>query len=407
MNTRTRIVGALLLIIAVAAGAWWLSRRTGGPLPASAVTASGDVLYWYDPMRPEVHFDKPGRSPFMDMELVPRRRETAGGGVVAIDPRVVQNLGVRTAATVQADLVPEITVTGTVAVDERRIAVVTARASGWMERLDVRATGDPVRRSQRLGGLYSPDLLAAQEEYLLAVRTDDAALIPAARHRLELLGVTSAQLDRIARSDSAERQIDIVAPANGVVTELAVREGAAVRSGMLIATLADLSEVWVFAEVPEAQGAWLRTGQTATVVVPSTSAETLRGRVDYLYPEVAAATRTLRVRIVVPNHGFALRPGTSARVTLQGERRTALLVPTEALIRSGERTAVILAEEEGRFRPAAVVAGLEQGETTEIRKGLQAGNRVVVSGQFLIDSEANIRGALDRLLPAEPPGDPP
>jgi Cu(I)/Ag(I) efflux system membrane fusion protein len=404
MSAPARLAIAIVVIAVLATGAWWLgprqNRQSGvGPVPA----ADDDVLYWYDPMRPEVHFDKPGRSPFMDMELVAKPRGSAGGGSVAIDPRTLQNLGVRTAAAVQADMAPAVTATGTVAVNERRIAIITTRAGGWLERLDVRAVGDKVRRGQRIGGLYSPDLLAAQEEYLLAIRSDDQLLIPAARRRLELLGIGRSQLDRLVRSGSVERQADILAPANGVVTDLLVREGGAVASGMPIMNLADLSEVWVIAEVPESQGSWLASGQDVQMTVANADAQPIQGRLDYVYPEVAAATRTIRVRIVVPNESGTLRPGMSARVTLQGPSRSVVLVPTAALVRSGERTAVILAEGGGQFRPAAVVAGAEQGDQTEIRSGLQAGDRVVVSGQFLIDSEANLRGVLDRLQPGDAP----
>lgn len=400
MSRRTKIALTTLVLTATGILIWWFARKPAlPPAPAQSSAPVTGVLYWYDPMRPEVHFDKPGRSPFMDMDLLPKRGDSAGGGSVSIDPRVVQNLGVRTAPATQADVAAEITVTGTIAVDERRRTTVSARASGWLERLDVRAPGDTVEMGQRLGGLYSPDLLAAQEEYLLAIRTSDDALIPAARRRLELLGVTTGQLDRITRRGSPDRQIDIVAPTGGIVTELLVREGAAVTSGMPLVELADLSRVWVLAEAPESQGAWLKAGQTVRVELARTGAEPITGRLDYVYPEVSPATRTVRVRIVVPNDGLALRPGQSARVTLHGEPHSALLVPSEALIRSGERTAVILAEGQGRFRPVAVVAGPERGDRTEIRSGLKAGDPVVVSGQFLIDSEANLRGALDRMLP--------
>ena len=189
----------------------------------------------------------------------------------------------------------------------------------------------------------------------------------------------------------------------GVVTELLVREGASVAAGMPLVNLADLTRVWVIAAVPEAQGAWLQAGQSAEVTLASAGSAPIKGRVDYVYPALAAETRTTRVRILVQNDRLALRPGMSARVTIQGESRTSLVIPTEALIRSGERTAVILADDEGRFQPVAVTAGLEQGEQTEIRSGLKAGDRVVVSGQFLLDSEANLRGALDRLMPGDKP----
>ncbi len=404
MSTRVNVLsGVLLLGVGVTIG-WWLNRTpVQDNAAASAKGAVGDVLYWYDPMRPEVKFDQPGPSPFMDMALVPKYRASAADGGIAINPRVSQNLGVRTMLVTEAAVAPQVTVTGLVAVDERRLAVVTSRAAGWIEKLDVRAAGDPVQRGQRLAALYSPDLLAAQEELLLAFGTGDQDLIPAARRRLELLGVTSAQLDRIVRRGVPDRQIDIVAPIAGVVTELLVREGASVAAGMPIANLADLSRVWVIAAVPEAQGAWLQAGQSAEITLASPGSVPIRGRVDYLYPELSVETRTTRVRILVQNNELALRPGMSARVTIQGGPRTALVIPSEALIRSGERTAIILAVGEGQFRPVAVTAGLEQGERTEIRSGLKAGDRVVVSGQFLIDSEASLRGALDRLLPDEKP----
>jgi len=404
MSTRVNLLAGVLLLGAGLSLGWWLNRSPVQDKAADATAkAPGDVLYWYDPMRPEVKFDKPGQSPFMDMTLLPKYRASTEEGGIVINPRVTQNLGVRTTPVMAAPVTPRITVTGTVAVDERRLAVVTTRAGGWIERLDVRAAGDPVQRGQRLGALYSPDLLAAQEEFLLGIRSGDQLLIPAARRRLELLGVTSGQLDRIARRGVPDRQIEIVAPMAGVVTELLVREGASVAAGMPIMTLADLSRVWVIAAVPEAQGAWLQAGQSAEVTLASPGSAPIKGRVDYLYPELSAETRTTRARILVQNDRLALRPGMSARVTIQGESRTALVISSEALIRSGERTAVILAEGEGRFRPVAVLTGLEQGEQTEIRTGLRLGDRVVVSGQFLIDSEANLRGALERLLPGEHP----
>ncbi|MCK6369957.1 MAG: efflux RND transporter periplasmic adaptor subunit [Gammaproteobacteria bacterium] len=404
MNTRMKILTSFTLVAALAASLeWWLSGNEQKERKADGVPPDGDVLYWYDPMRPEAHFDQPGRSPFMDMDLVPMRRDRGAGGAVTISPQVVQNLGVRTAATVQDEIAPEVTVTGTVVINERRLVTVTARAGGWVERLDARATGEPVQRGQPLAGLYSPDLLAAQEEYLLAITSDDAALVPAARRRLELLGMTAAQLDRIARHRAAERLVDLIAPANGVVTDLGVREGSFVTSDMAVLSIADLSDVWVIAAVPETQGDWLEPGQPATVTLAGMDGSSLAARVDYLYPDVTEETRTMRVRIVVRNDAGRLRPGMTARVMLRGESREALLVPSAALIRSGSSTTVVLAQGQGRFRPVTVVAGLEYGERTEIREGLQAGDQVVVSGQFLIDSEANLRGALDRLQPGEEP----
>jgi Cu(I)/Ag(I) efflux system membrane fusion protein len=398
MNRITMTAAGVMLAAAGFTTGWLLERRPGAPA-AAAKPPAGDVLYWYDPMRPEVHFDKPGRSPFMEMELVPKYRDASESGGISISPQVTQNLGVRTAPAMVASLAPRVTVTGTVAIDDRRTTVIATRAAGWIEQLEVRAVGDPVVAGQRLAALYSPELLAAQEEYLLALRSDDTALIPAARRRLELLGVTAAQVARVAARGSAERLIDITAPSGGVVTDLAVRPGSALSAGAPIASIADLSRVWVLAEVPESQGAWLQAGQLAAVELAGAGRQEIEGRIDYLYPQLSAATRTVRLRITLSNEALTLRPGMTTRVTVQGPSRDALLVPTEALIRSGERTALIVAEGDGNFRPVAVVAGVEQGERTEIVSGIQAGERVVVSGQFLIDSEANLRTALDRLLP--------
>jgi Cu(I)/Ag(I) efflux system membrane fusion protein len=393
MKTQSRFIAVVAVLVTVG-GAWWLGR-TSAPTSAKPPASTDDVMYWYDPMRPEVHFDKPGRSPFMDMELVPKKRDAGASETVAISARTAQNLGIRIAAVSETEIAPEVTVTGVVTADERRLAVITTRADGWIERLDVRTTGEAVRRGQRIAGFYSPDLLAAQEEFLLAVRSGDAVLVPAARRRLELLGVTESQRERITRSGKAERLVDLVSPANGVVTELAVREGASVTSGAALMTLADLADLWVIAEVPESQGAWLDRNSRAELHLAT--GDTIEGRVDYLYPEVSTATRTIRVRIVVPGAQSALRPGMSVRAVIRGEPRLALAAPTESIIRSGTRAAVIVADGTGGFRPVAVETGVELGDLTEIRSGLRAGDRVVVSGQFLIDSEANLRGALEKL----------
>jgi membrane fusion protein, copper/silver efflux system len=402
MTAATRIAVATLLAVALAGGAWWALRGADGVAAANADAGDDDVLYWYDPMRPDVHFDQPGRSPFMDMDLVPKRRPNADSGDgVTISPRTIQNLGFRTAEAGILELVPSVTVTGVVAIDERRIAIVTARADGWLESLAVRAEGEAVLKGAALAGLYSPALLVAQEEYLLALRAADHELVPAARQRLASFGVTDRQLTRIAARGVAERTIDLVAPASGVVTRLAARAGSAVTSGVVLMELADLAQVWVLVEVPESQGGGLRPDLPVTVELPGTAATAFAGRLDYVYPVATAVTRTLRARIVVANAGRTLRPGMSARVTIAGEPLRQLAVPTTALLRSGERVAVIVAEGEGRFRPVLVVPGVEAGEHTGIVSGLEEGDRVVVSGQFLIDSEANLRGVLDRLHPGE------
>ncbi|MGQ0586539.1 MAG: efflux RND transporter periplasmic adaptor subunit [Gammaproteobacteria bacterium] len=369
-----------------------------GGAALSGETGDRKILYYYDPMKPDVRFDKPGKSPFMDMQLLPKYADENGGTVVQVDPRIAQNLGVRTAMVERGAFAQEVNVVGAVEVDERRIFVVEARAAGWVEELPVRAVGDPVRRGQRVAGVYSPDLYSAQEELVLASQSGDAGLIRATRQRLILLGASEAQVDEVVRTGKAQRRMAIAAPSNGVVTELNVRQGQQVSPGTPLMRIADLSRVWVTVEIPEAQVGAASKGQGAQARLSAVPGRVFEGRVDYLYPRLEVATRTLRARIVFDNPDGALKPGMYADVALAGSaREDALLVPTEAVIRTGTRTVVLIAEDEGRFRPVEVELGPEHSDRIVVLKGLEEGQRVVVSGQFLIDSEASLRGAYQRL----------
>ncbi|MGK2951372.1 MAG: efflux RND transporter periplasmic adaptor subunit [Thiobacillus sp.] len=378
--------------------------------PADAASADERrPLYWYDPMKPDQHFDQPGKSPFMDMQLVPRYADAAAGSagnLISIDPRVVQNLGIRTAAVERRSLAGELRAAGSVAVNENRIEVVQTRASGWIERLHVRALNDRVRKGQVLAEIYSPELYAAQQEFVLAAWAQDAALRSAARQRLLLLGLSETQVTRLEHSGQAQRRVAYYAPVDGIVTELGVRDGAQVSPGMTLYMLANLSQVWVNAEVPEAQAASLAAGAPVTATLAGLPDRSFAGRIDYIYPEVNLQTRTLRVRAVLDNKELLLKPGMFAEVVLdKGESREALLVPSEALIRTGTRSTVILAEGDGRFRPVEVRLGMQRDGHTEVLEGLEEGQKVVASGQFLIDSEANLRGAFSTLDTADKPAE--
>lgn len=365
--------------------------------------AERQVLYWYDPMRPDQHFDQPGKSPFMDMQLVPKYAAGDGsrdGGltVVEIDPRMAQNLGMRTAPVTTGRFWQRVDATGSVAVDERRMVTVTSRATGWVERLDVRAVGESVRAGQVLARVYAPEVLAAQEELALGRELDDPVLVDAARTRLRLLDV---------RADATpQRQFAVVAPQAGVVTDLMVREGAELTPGMALMTLADLSRVWVLVEIPEAQAGWVRVGTPAEARLRSQPGEALAGEVEFLYPQLDAPTRTLRARLAFDNVDGHLRPGMYADVALfGGPRDDVTLVPSEAVIRTGTRSMVIQAEAEGRYRPVAVTLGDERDGQFIVLDGLTAGDEVVVSGQFLIDSEASLLGAYQRMAPRPASGE--
>ena len=404
----------VVIAASAAVAGWLLAHRGASPDVNATAEGKGRVLYWYDPMRPEQHFDKPGKSPFMDMQLVPMTADEAGGhqeGTISIDPRMVQNLGFRTAPVERGTLAQEARATGSVMANESRIEVVQSRAAGWVERLHVRKVGDPVRKGQLLAEVYSPDLLTAQQELLLALRSasehpDAGSLVEASRYRLSFLGMSDTQIAQIQEYGHAQRRVAFYSPINGVVTQLGVREGARVSPGMNLFNLVDLSTVWVTAEITEAQAAWIANGQPAELRFPALPGRVFKGSVDYVYPELMAETRTLKARIVLDNPRLELKPEMYATVTVSGgAKREALLIPSEALIRTGTRSAVIIAGGEGHFRPADVTVGDEADGKVEIRSGLQENQQVVASGQFLIDSEANLRGALGRLMPPgnEPP----
>ncbi len=377
-----------------------LTQREDKPAAKTSADtkAHGDreILYWYDPMKPDQHFDAPGKSPFMDMDLVPKYADdnvsAEGAMIVEIDPRMAQNLGMRTAAVRIGSFWQRVDAVGSVAVDENRIVTVEARAAGWVERLDVRTAGETVKRGQVLAGVYAPDILAAQEELALAQKLGDAALIDAARSRLSLLGVSGSG------QGGPQRRVSIVAPQAGVVTELLVSEGAQVTPGMPLMKLADLSKVWILVEVPEAQAAWVAEGRPAEARLKALPGKVIEGRVDYVYPMLDAQTRTLRARLTFDNVDGSLKPGMYADVTIfGGERANVTLVPSEAVIRTGTRNVVLVAEGEGRYRPVEVTLGAERAGEMIVLGGLQSGQQVVVSGQFLIDSEASLLGAYRRL----------
>jgi len=408
---RAPLISGFILVAAVAAGGgYWYAESGIAPANEAAVAAQDSsgrkILYWFDPMVPQQHFDKPGKSPFMDMQLVPKYADEAGGeGTVIIDPRVAQNLGMRTATATAGSVERRIEAVGSVAWNERAVYVVQARSGGFVEKLHARAPLDPVAKGQPLVELLVPDWAAAQAEYLLLRRAGkDVGLTEAARNRLLLLGMSEEQIGLVEKTGQPQTRITLYAPINGVIAELGVREGMTVMSGAMLFRLVDLSSVWVNAEVPEAQGAWLRPGTAVEARVPSFPGRVFRGRVSAILPEVSAATRTLRARVELANPGGSLKPGMFATLVFaQGTGTKALLVPSEAVIRTGVRSVVVVAESEGKFRPREVELGFESGGKSEIRKGLSEGDKVVVSGQFLIDSEASLRATGMRMEGAEAP----
>ncbi|MDB5885548.1 MAG: secretion protein HlyD [Polaromonas sp.] len=366
------------------------------------------ILYYQDPMVPGTKFDKPAKSPFMDMMLVPIYANSgADQGQVVVSPRVQQSLGVRTAAVTEGSLSPQVSVVGSIAFNERDQATVQARATGFVERLHVRATLDKVSQGQPLAELYVPDWVAAQEEFLAIRRmqgSDLAPLVDGARQRMRQAGMGESHIRQVEASGKAQARFTVTAPLGGVVVELLAREGMTVMAGATLFRINGLSTVWANAEIPESQSALLHPGAKVQARTPAVPGTVFEGRVQALVPEVNSATRTLKARLELANPGARLVPGmfvTMQFMDMQAEK--SLLVPTEAVIQTGRRTVVLLAEDNGRFRPVEVQAGIESGGQTEIRRGLQQGQRVVVSSQFLIDSEASLKGVEARLNELPPP----
>jgi Cu(I)/Ag(I) efflux system membrane fusion protein len=388
--------------------------QTPHAMPAAAVApaATRKILYWHDPMVPDQKFDKPGKSPFMDMQLVPvyADTDTAGAkdsakeGGVRIDPRVQQNLGIRTATVVTGKLATPLAAVGTVAYNEREIALVQARANGYIERLYVRAALDPVRQGQALADVYMPDWVAAQEEYLAVRRMAGAgSLLDAARQRMRLAGMSDAQIQLVESSGKLHPRLTIAAPIGGLVTELSAREGMTVAAGTPLFRINGINTVWIEAEIPEQAAAQVHAGVAVEGRAPALPGVTFRGNVSALLPELNPATRTIKARVELANPSRQLVPGMFVNVSLRpAAGPDSLLLPSEALIRTGTRTVVMLAQQDGGFAPAEVETGAEADGKTEIRHGLHAGDKVVVSGQFLVDSDASLRGSAMRMDGARP-----
>jgi Cu(I)/Ag(I) efflux system membrane fusion protein len=372
------------------------------PAAGAADASEREILYWVAPMDPNFRRDAPGKSP-MGMDLVPVYADEvdATPGTVKIDPTVVNNLGVRTARAEKGPLARRIETVGYVNFDEETLQHVHTRVDGWIEKLAVTATGDPVKAGELLFELYSPTLVNAQQEYLTAVRSNNQALLEASRDRLAALGVTDSEIARLREKREASQRVRVYAESDGVIAHLGVREGIFVTPATEVMSVARLDQVWVHAEVFERQSAWVQPGQAALVELDYLPGKTWQGTVDYVYPELDPATRTLRVRIRFDNEGDVLRPNMFARVTLLGAPTEPVVhVPRAALIRGGSIDRVVLALGEGRFRSQAVSVGIESGDRVAILGGLTAGDRVVTSGQFLIDSESNVDSALGRMEPA-------
>lgn len=421
MSTQTRVVLlSSFVVLAVGAGGFVLGRRSAAPSPA----AEGSV--YHCPMHPQVVSDKPGECPICQMRLVkkeavPRYEDevaakkapVAGRAMVTIPTERRQLLGLRSDELRLVSLARRIRTVGVVAVDERRIHRVQTKYDGFVERVFADFVGRFVRRGEPLLALYSPELLATQQEYLAALRTRkqleesglahvaqqgrDLAL--AARQRLLRWDIPAADIERLEKAGEAPRTVTLYAEAGGYVMQKAVTKGMRVALGDVLFELADLSHLWVLADVYESDLASVRVGTRGEVRAAYLPGKSWRGRVTYVAPTVEEKTRTVKVRLEIDNTGGELKPDMFADVELQDDRGKGLLVPDDAVIDAGDRRLVFLDRGEGRYEPREVTLGVRVGKGFQVLSGLAEGDRVVVSANFLLDSESSLRAALARALP--------
>ena len=404
MNRVVLITLSSLSVVVITVGAFFLGRTTGQTFDAAVVsgtapptaTDSRKVLYWHDPMVPGQRFDKPGKSPFMDMQLVPMYEDSSkDAGGVSISPGVLQNLGIRLATVRRADVSSSFDAVGAVQFDERLTIAVQTRVAGYVERLNVRAPMERVRKGQALATIFAPDWLGSQNELLALQRSGvSPKLIDAARERMRAMSIPPELIRQSEKAGVAQARFVLTAPANGVVAELGVREGVAVASGTTLFRIAGLEKVWAVAEIPEVQAVRLQPGQKVKAVLQADSTQSFDGQLKEIIPEVNASTRTLKTRFEVDNVQGKLTPGMLLRLQVVGASRARLVVASEAVIRTGQRAVVIVRKDSGAFDPRDVSLGADLGEDIEVLQGLSEGEQVVASGQFLIDSEARLRSVL-------------
>ncbi|MFQ5328627.1 MAG: efflux RND transporter periplasmic adaptor subunit [Thermodesulfobacteriota bacterium] len=415
----------ILLIVGIGvggAGGWFLFSKGKLPGAASPTTSTGNgvtmekagkkVKYWQAPMDPTYIRNEPGKSP-MGMDLIPVYEgddEQMEAGTVRIDPVTAQNIGVRVTKVAKQVLTKTIRTVGRVDYDEKRVHHVNTKIEGWVEKLYVDFTGEAVNKDDYLLEIYSPKLVATQEEYLLAKSYQEKAgvatglpgggsVLELARKRLELWDVPRHQIRELEESGVIKKSIHVHSPASGIVVKKNVKEGMYVKPGVNLYTIADLSKIWVYADIYEYEMEWVKLGQEAEMTLAAYPGRLFRGTVSFINPFMEPKTRTVKVRIEFDNRDGLLKPDMFANVSLKARRdNSSVTVPTEAVLLSGERSVVIVARGGGKFTPKEVTLGVEAGGYYEVIGGIEAGEEVVTSAHFLIDSESRLKEAISKML---------
>jgi len=419
------MIAAVALAVGTGGGYWWAQR--GGMTTVShdamnmAGTAAGKPLFYRNPMNPLVTSPVPAKDE-MGMDYIPVYADRDGAdsspGTVRIDPVTIQDIGVRTAKAVRKSLTREIRAAGRVDFDEEHLALLHPKIEGWIENLRVDKTGERIRKNDILLGIYSPQLVSSEQEYLLALKNAAAldkssfadirqgarGLVLAARDRLKLLDVPEHQIRELEQTGKVHKALHIHSPFDGVVIKVGAREGQYVTPKTELFSIADLSTVWVYGDIFEQDLSWVAVGDEATIRVAAVPGCTFRGRIDYVYPYLESRTRTVKVRMVFDNADGLLKPEMFADVTVQANRQVdAVVVPSEAIVRSGSHDQIFVALDGGRFEPRDVTLGVSSEGETQVLSGVNAGERVVTSAQFLIDSESKLREATAKMMEAKQP----
>ena len=405
-NKKSMITGALLgsviTAISVSAIMYTFFMQSNG----DGVSENDETkpLYWVAPMDPNYKRDKPGKSP-MGMDLIPVYAEDsqgtdAGPGAIKISPEVVNNLGVKTGKVEQRILSNEIKTVGYVKYNEDLLVHLHPRVDGWIDKLFIKAEGDPIEKGQPVYEIYSPALVNAQEEYLLALDRNNQRLIRASEERLKALQIPQAFVEKLKKTRRVSQNVTFYSPQSGVVDNLKIRQGFFVKPGNTLMSIGALDKVWVEAEIFERQVPWVSIGMPVTMTLDYLPGKAWKGQVDYIYPTLDSKTRTVKVRLAFDNTDHLLKPNMFAQVSMMAENKEAsLVIPRQALIRTGKQDRVVLALEEGRFKSVEVKVGAQSQEHVEILEGLNEGEKIVTSAQFLIDSESSKSSDFKRMMP--------
>ena len=407
MSSNTKIIIAIIIGAAIGAGTLglFLNPNSEGPKTNSE---EKKPLYWVAPMDSNYRRDKPGKSP-MGMDLIPVYEDESstddfGPGAVRVAPHVVNNLGVRTAPVELENMHTEISTVGYVQYDEDKLIHIHPRVDGWIEKLYVKAEGDPVEKGQPLYSLYSPQLVNAQEELLIALKRNNGSLVTAAKDRLKALQLSAGLIKELEQTKKVQQTITFYSPQAGVVDGLKIREGFYVKPGDTLLSIGKLDQVWVEAEVFERDAALIKEGLPVSMTLDYLPGEDWTGVVDYVYPALNSKTRTLRVRLKFGNPDFQLKPNMFAQVSIHANQAdSAIIVPKEAVIRTGKQDRVVLALGDGQFKSIEVTIGRVDKDSIEILSGLNEDDVVVTSAQFLIDSESSKSSDFKRMTHDEVP----